>query len=340
MKMFSYHTKTRLRKIFTALGILALAALAVWLCWLLWLQRYVVFTREGVIFDFGRSTLELEDKETSPAVTKETLPVEIVYQDPSEAQPAQSLQRLEGVYVDTDRLSGGVDGVLAELEDLEPGTAVMLDVKSKFGNYYYTTGIAGASQSDSVDAAAMDGLISALAQRDCHLIARLPAFRDRSFAERNQAAGLALESGALWTDDEGCYWLDPASETVMNNLYQICRELREKGFDEVVFTDFRIPDSGSIVYNAAASKDEILKQAARQLVTACADSHFTVSFVGTTDFPAPEGQTRLYLENVDGAQAEQAAAKAPVADPAVQLVFLTESRDTRFEEYGVLRRLE
>ena len=167
---------------------------------------------------------------------------------------------------------------------------MLLDVKSKFGNFYYTTSLSGATQSDTIDSGAMDRLIHTLKEQGCYLIARLPAFRDSAFAQSNPTAGLALSSGALWTDDEQCYWLDPASQTVMANLMQICRELQETGFDEVVFTDFRIPDSGSIVYSAAASKDEILRQAARQLAS-CAGQGFTVSFAGSPDFPLPAGQT-------------------------------------------------
>ena len=337
MKLFSYHTKMRLRKALRILGILCLIGLVLWICWLIWLQRYVVFTRDGVTFDFDRSTLHLEHKEPGPQETEATTAVEILFQDAP--QETQDLSPLNGVYVDTDLLQAGPDTLAGQLSALEPGTAVLLDVKSKFGNFYYTTSLSGATQSDTVDCAAMDRLIQTLQERGCYLIARLPAFRDSAFAQANPTAGLALSSGALWTDDEQCYWLDPASQAVTANLMQICRELQDTGFDEVVFTDFRIPDSGSIVYTAAASKDEILRQAAQQLAS-CAGQVFTVSFTGSPDFPLPAGQTRLYLENVAPEQAAATAEKTSVSDARTQVVFLTTSRDTRFDEYGALRRLE
>ena len=108
----------------------------------------------------------------------------------------------------------------------------------------------------------------------------------------------------------------------------------------MVFTDFRIPDSGSIVYSAEVSKDEVLKQAAQRLVTTCGSEQFTVSFVGTMDFLLPEGQTRLYLENVDPQQAGELVARSTAQDPVAQTVFLAQTRDTRFDEYSVLRSLE
>ena len=80
MKVFSYHTKMRLRKVLQVLGILALTGLVIWICWLVWLQRYVVYTREGVTFDFDRSTLDLDGKETGPQAAGETAPGEILFQ--------------------------------------------------------------------------------------------------------------------------------------------------------------------------------------------------------------------------------------------------------------------
>ena len=129
MKVFSYHTKMRLRKVLQVLGILVLTGLVIWICWLVWLQRYVVYTREGVTFDFGRSTLDLDGKETGPQAAGETAPGEILFQ--AAPQEAQNLARLSGVYVDGKQLEAGLDQVSQKLSALESGTAVLLDVKSK-----------------------------------------------------------------------------------------------------------------------------------------------------------------------------------------------------------------
>lgn len=337
MKVFSYHTKMRLRKVLQVLGILALTGLVIWICWLVWLQRYVVYTREGVTFDFGRSTLDLDGKETGPQAAGETAPGEILFQ--AAPQEAQNLARLSGVYVDGKQLEAGLDQVSQKLSALESGTAVLLDVKSKSGQFYYTSRIQGAPQSEALDCAAMDKLIQTLKEQGCYLIACLPAFRDSAFAEAKPGSGLTVSSGALWTDEAQCHWLDPANQAVTANLIQICRELQERGFDEVVWTDFRIPDSGSIVYTAAASKDEILRQAARQLAS-CASQSFTVSFSDSGDFPLPTGQTRLYLENIAPEQAAGTAEACAVSDSSAQVVFLTASQDPRFDAYSVLRPLE
>lgn len=56
----------RLRKVLQVLGILALTGLVIWICWLVWLQRYVVYTREGVTFDFDRSPWTWTAKRPAP----------------------------------------------------------------------------------------------------------------------------------------------------------------------------------------------------------------------------------------------------------------------------------
>ena len=50
-------------------------------------------------------------------------------------------------------------------------------------------------------------------------------------------------------------------------------------------------------------------------------------------------RSRIYLSGVDAADAAAAAEQSGVGDTKVNLVFLTELHDTRFEDYGVLRPL-
>ena len=47
----------------------------------------------------------------------------------------------------------------------------------------------------------------------------------------------------------------------------------------------------------------------------------------------------MYLEGVEAGDADQAAQDSGVADTAVNLVFLAQSHDTRYDTYGVLRPL-
>ena len=77
--MIPYHTRRILRRIFVSLVVLALVTAGVLLCWLLWLNRYVVYTRDGVELDFNMS-LEFPQGELAVPPTAPP-PVDIYYNE-------------------------------------------------------------------------------------------------------------------------------------------------------------------------------------------------------------------------------------------------------------------
>jgi hypothetical protein len=122
-------------------------------------------------------------------------------------------------------------------------------------------------------------------------------------------------------------------------LIQIARELRSLGFDEVVFKDFYVPQASKIVFKA--DRKESIEAAAQTLVTACATDSFAVSFVGyIPDLKMPEGNCRLYLENVAAVQVQDLLLQVQVADKLRNVVFLAETNDTRYDVCGTLRPLD
>lgn len=340
MFIISYHTKMKLRKFAKLLGILCLLLLIAGICMFFWLKRFIVYTRDGVEFDFDRSTTLLNGQGQEISPTENTEPVRIVYDDSGEDGGVAVLQPLSGYYADTNMLTYHLDAVRTQIEALAPGTAVMLDVKSIYGNFYYSTGIEDAGISSSIDIAAMDALIQYMHESGLYMIARVPAFCDSDFGSKHQSAGLPVSGGALWTDSNYCYWLDPTSATVLNQLSAIAGELSGLGFREVVFSHFYIPQDSSIVYDYEGStEEEIISGAAENLVNAFMDKNVVISFSSDDPaFPVPSAISRLFLSGVDAAAVEETAAQASaLTDPAVQLVFATDSRDTRFDAYSVLR---
>ncbi len=333
----SYRGRRRFRRLIRGCGIFILAFLLIYGIWVLWGQRFILYTRDGAVLDFNLPALEpgqvAQQPQASAPVAMEERPPETM-----EPEQALTLPKILGYYADAQRLAEDPAAVADAVTKLPAGTAVMLDLKSKFGYFFYSTKISGGATSDSVDISAMDNLLSALSRSDLYLIARLPALRDRAYGLENPSAGLAVASGALWEDPEACYWLDPANVDTLAYLEEIVGELQVLGFDEVVFTDFQLPQAENIVYNENVSKDTLIGDAAAALVKRCARGNFVLSFQSEDpSFPLPEGRSRLYLTGVAADQTAQAAQS--VTDPADHLVFLTETNDTRYEEYGVLRPL-
>ncbi len=218
MRIFSYRNKTRLKSGLVVLLVLAAALLLLVSGIFIYLQRFIVYSADGVHLDFS-SRPDAPDS-TSPepdgqnwvlenASGPNSVNLEIQDNVPSPGAATQ----LTGVYITTAMLSdpAAVEEILFQEEF--PKT-VLMDMKSIFGNFYYATSFPGATTA-SVDLEAVASIVSQLKRSGVYLIARIPAFSDNTFALANQDCGLALSSGALWMDSNGCYWLNPADDLVV-----------------------------------------------------------------------------------------------------------------------------
>ncbi len=308
---------------------------------LIYMQRYIVYTSDGAHLDFSRTTLDIPLYDSDAAVENEHSglgKVEIIYEDEGEISDGK-LKQLNGVYITVDMLRNHPEQVLDEVKLLDNTSAVMIDVKDPQGKFYYNTTIAGSTKANT---RALDELIAYLNRNGLPMIARIPAYADSSFAQEHPEYALRVDDDVLWTDEDGNYWLNPALSTVLSYQEQICKELSSLGFREVVFDGFLYPASGSIIYTSNLTRSELIAAAAQELESAFADSNLTISFCTTdTAFPVDSANGRLYIPDASGASVDRiiASMENTVANPATQVVFLSDSRDTRFDAYGLLRPL-
>lgn len=336
----SYRTRRRLRHSLIAAAVLLGLALTFFVGWVVWADRYIIYTRDGAKLDFE---LSQQFPEGSPAEPPEALePVKIVVQEPDEDsnQPVVEQVSINGYYIKSKDLKEDIPGVMEKLKTLPAGTAVLMDMKTVKGSFYYPTAV-GSTVSKDINQEQMNQLLEFLSNHDLHAIARVPAFRDWEYGLNNVPQGLPKKggNGSLWMDDKNCYWLNPTKDEVLSYLVRIVTELKGLGFDEVVFTDFRFPDTEKIKFEG--DKAEAITKAAATMVEACATDRFFVSFQSADyAFPLPKGSTRLYLEDVAAADIPLVRQQAVTNNPSIQLLFLTEANDTRYNDYCVLRPLE
>ena len=332
-----YRTRRALKRAGMALLVVLVVALVAWLCWLLWLGRFVVYTRDqGAYFDFSHSSVDIVGLEAVAPPPAEKVPV--YYNEGDNAlNVSKEMTQMVGYYVTAEDLANDLPGVRAKLQGLEKGTAVLVDMKNIQGGFFYSSAVSSI-RAKNLDIAAMDEFVEFLRLSDLYVIARIPAFRDYYYGLDHVGDGLPTAGGYLWLDDDRCYWLNPASQGTMTYLINTVNELKSLGFDEVVFTDFRFPDTSDVVFRQ--DKSEALTHAAQLLVNTCATDYFAVSFVGSAGFPLPEGRSRLYVQDAVAADAANIAQQTGLEDPAVRLVFLTDLHDTRFELYSVLRPVD
>ena len=195
MRIFSYRNKRTLRRIaliallaVVLLGLLILARIS-------YLGRYVVYSPNGVYFDKTQKLQRTPQTPEAPA-DAEDYPFETILSAAAEETDVDpNAVQLQGFYISTTMLANSVDEVRQALADADGYNAVLIDVKSPLGNFYYSTDIADAQTADA-DIAACDALIKELTETpDLIVIARVPAFSDPNFVAKHYSSALTTTSG-------------------------------------------------------------------------------------------------------------------------------------------------
>lgn len=336
MRLFSsYRNRTRLRKVLVTLVTVLLVIAAVSIAVISYLGRYIVYDQDGAHLRLDAGTAAASDT----ADTASEITPEITYLSKDDEDAIGSARKITGYYI-TGEMLQDVDALRAALSGKEY-YALLFDMKDVYGNFYYASTLSEAHSADSVNTQAVASYLDELRRAGVYLIARIPAFADQRYCLNHTDLGLPLSSGALWADDQNCYWMDPGNASVISYLESICSELQALGFREVVLDGFHFPATDAIVYDESEqSREDVLVSAVHTLQTdmGALELHISFGIPTAQAFPTLITDGRLYLTLDDGSEVSAAAnmqAQA-VATPATQLVFLTASRDTRFDDYGSL----
>lgn len=335
----TYKTRRNLQRGVTVALAVGLVLILFGFCWNIWVERYVVYTRDGATLDFSRSPLDTVGVIATPPKADEA--VSIFFNEGSDAvELTTELTALNGYYIDYNALKGSIDEIKTDLNRLKAGTPIMIELKGGYGSFYYTSKLTGAVSSASVNVAAVDELIQYIRSKGFYMIGKISAFRDYDFGNRNVTSGLYMKSRAgLWMDSGGCFWLDPTSANTLGWITSVVNEVRDMGFNEILLDNFRFPaETDKYIFNG--NMDEAITSAATTLMASCASDSFVVSFGGATPaFPLPDGRSRLYLSDVSAQDVAARAAQVTFDNPEARLVFLSDTNDTRFDSYCVLRPL-
>lgn len=329
-----YKTRRFLKNFMIFLLVLALMLAFAWAIWMLWLDRYVVYTADGAKLDFSYSSKDLVGQ---PAVPPEEAPTVSIYYNEGDNSLATTLEltKVAGYYIDVDMMIEEMDFVRSQIRKLPAGTPVLIDVKDIQGRFFYSTGLGPAH--GKLDPKAVDSLIREMTISGLYTIARFPAFRDYYYSLDHVNQGLSSNKGAyLYLDDSRCYWLNPSNAGALAFVNEIVAELHDMGFNEVVLSDFCFPKTDKISFKG--DRDQTIAEAAKK-VKAAATDRFAISFVAQnpSTFTVPEGRGRLFLEGRIAEDARRLAESTGLPDIPVNVVFITELLDTRFDAYGVLR---
>ena len=203
-----YRVRRGLQRFFITTAVLALVCIVAFGAWMLWLSRYVVYTDDGAKLDFSLTFDHAEGEIARPPEGGTNVSISYGNTDDLDNLPSETLMKLEGCTVTADMLkSDKFAATKAALDALPEGSTVLLDVRNVRGEFYYTSSLGRAA--NKVDTAAVDTLIRDLRAKNCYLIARFPAFRDRWYFLEDEMGrvpyGLPLAggNGSLWEDVKG-----------------------------------------------------------------------------------------------------------------------------------------
>ena len=334
----TFTTKRKLQRMSVAGLILLAVAILVWFCWIIWLERFMVYSADGATLNFNAAYAGKGEVAVAPNLD-ETVSI-YVNEGSNAVNTSTELTGISGYYIDADALTQDFKTVKANINSLPAGTAVMVELKNIWGSFFYTSNLPDATLSSKLDTKSVDALIQELNSKNLYTIAMIPAFRERYYCLLDSSyasAGLAQKGKAyLWSDDESCYWLNPGSTRALNWVISIIQELKSLGFDEVVLTEFRFPNTNQITFNG--DQAEALAGAADTIMKTCSNDTFAVSFrTDDSSFRIPEGRSRLYLENISAKTVDAVAAMVQVPNTISNLVFVATTNDTRFDAYSALK---
>lgn len=333
-----YRHKRILNRVGIVLLALILVLIVTWLCWVIWLQRYVVYTSDGAELNFDVSSYEVSGKQA--VEPKAEANISIFYNEGADAiNTSNDMEQIVGYYITSDMFQQDYDNVSLQLERLKAGTAIMIDMKGSYGSFYYASQLPDAIQSASTNIDQVAALVKKMQTKGFYTIARISAFRDYNYGLNHVSSGLYLLSRAgLWADSEGMYWLDPTNATTTSWITSIVLELKAMGFNEVVLDNFCFPDSQNYIFSG--DKPAALQAAASTLVSTCGSSDFVLSFVvDDPGFALPEGRCRKYVSGIAATAINSAVSLSGLEEPEIGMVFLSDSGDTRYDKYSVLRSL-
>lgn len=234
-----------LKLIAIILGVLVVLAVA----GMLYLQKYMVYTDEGVKLELPPFLQVLRgerpsEKPGGSASLPDPGSVSVVVQPDGSTSEPQQPERTASFALALP-VSDVVGGTAAAKLEEAGADELILEVKSQDGKLAWLSGQAAAERSRVNGSQEATDAIRQWNQGDVYTIARVCCFRDDSAPYYNNAMALRQGNGN-WRDELGLRWLSPANDRSQAYIAGLCGELAGLGFDEIVLEHFAFPTQGKV----------------------------------------------------------------------------------------------
>ncbi len=241
----TYRGRTKLQSALIVLIVILLVVLLLAVAAFFLLQRYMVYT------DDGQAHLELPffrmEESQAPQEPVQSQDIVIVTPEPTaEPTPAPPPPGVEPVAVLRSALT---DGTALEQMAAAGGDGLLFNMKAGDGTLGYVSSV---SRAVSAKASAADpGLneaIKTLTGGEVYTIARVSCFKDNIVPRVDGSLSIRTNSGYKWRDEADLRWMNPSIPAARQYVTELCRELAELGFDEILLDDSGWPVRGHLEY--------------------------------------------------------------------------------------------
>ena len=219
-----------------------------------WVLLLLIVAAGGALlaFDYlGPGELIMNTASTGEANSQRTTAERIRRAD-ERSQHIKGLYMTSAVANDAGKPATKLRNDLLQLLDSTELNAVVIDVKEVRD---------GAIITDQ-----LKNLIISLHEKGIWVIARQVVFKDTSQEKTHPSWYLKRADSALWRDNRGGSWLDPASGEVWRYQAEVAKQASDAGFDEIQFDYVRFPSDGDVknivypIYDSKRPKHEVLRE--------------------------------------------------------------------------------
>lgn len=138
-----------------------------------------------------------------------------------------------------------LSGRAAQQVEQAGGNAALLEMKKDDGTLAYVSSVELAiSQKASGSDTEVNRAIRELIEGGCYTVAQVSCFRDDVFGGIDSFA-LLSNSGYRWRDFNGMRWSCAGKEATRKYIVDLCVELAQMGFDEILLTNCGYPPNGT-----------------------------------------------------------------------------------------------
>lgn len=237
-----YRRRSPIALFFKILGIIIFVLLLLFVIIFFWFQRYVVYSDDGVELVVPFLSFIYDDEEETAISPSPSLIIEEPAQEVSEEGREDEIVTNENQItgIEVSGLTNNIDSYRSKLQDAG-ARSIAVEAKDAIGNLLYQSGSETVINYDISTGVDISGTVSSLKESEIYTIVFVSCFADDTLAERSTSAALMDADGEIYQDPNGQKWLDPTDDITVSYLSDICGELAEMGFDEIVLTNFTIP---------------------------------------------------------------------------------------------------